>query len=124
MNVVPFTIEGLFAGLGECSGLIKDEGQELTIEVQLQDAIAGILKSAVEKIRIPIQQVVSLTLTKGWLGTNWLGVKLELQTTNVELLSNLPGASQGRVQMKIARKDIEAAERFVDEFHDRPEHVS
>jgi hypothetical protein len=47
-----------------------------------------------------------------------------LQTTNIELLSDLPAASQGRVRLKITRKDIEAAERFVEDFHDRHEHVA
>jgi hypothetical protein len=39
-----------------------------------------------------------------------------LQTMNVQLLDDLPAASQGRVKLKIARKDMEAAERFVEDF--------
>jgi hypothetical protein len=123
MNVLPFIIDNLYAGLGECRGLIKDEGQQLTLEVQLQDTVAGILKSGVQKFCVPISDVVSLTLTNGWLGTKW-GVKLVLQTDDVELLSELPGATQGRVQLRVARKDVEAAELFVEDFHERPQHVS
>ena len=47
-----------------------------------------------------------------------------LQTTNIQLLDDLPAASQGRVRLKIARKDIEAAERFVDDFHERHEDLA
>jgi len=120
MYVVPFSLNDLYAGLGECRGLLKREGDELHFEIQVQDAIAGILKSAVSEIRIPVAEVVSLELTEGWLGTSWLGVKLVLQTSNVERLSEMPGASQGRVQLKIARKDIEAAQAFIRKFYDEP----
>jgi hypothetical protein len=47
-----------------------------------------------------------------------------LQTTNMQLLDDLPAAIQGRVRIKIARKDIEAAERFVEDFHDRHENLA
>ena len=49
---------------------------------------------------------------------------LMLQTTNLQLLDDLPAASQGRVQLKIVRKDMEAAERFVEDFHDRHENLA
>ncbi len=124
MNVVPFSISNVYAGFGECRGLLKDEGQHLTLELQMQDAIAGILKSPVQKIYIPIGDVVSLTLTKGWLGNGWLGVKLVLQTSNVGLFGDLPGTSQGRVQLGISRRDIHDAEQFVADFHNSPEHAS
>jgi hypothetical protein len=124
MNVVPFTISNVYAGLGQCRGLLKDEGEHLTLELQLEDTIVGILKSPVQKIHIPIGDVVSLTLTKGWLGANWVGRKLVLQTSNVDLFSELPGASQGRVQLGIARRDINGAERFVADFLNMPEHAS
>ena len=126
MNVVPFKghTGGFYDFLAESRGLLKDEGDYLTLEVQQQDVWFGILKSAVQSIRIPVSEVVSLGLTKGWLGAYSLCGKLVLQTTNVELLSELPAASQGRVRLTIARKDIEAAELFVEDFHDRHAHVT
>jgi hypothetical protein len=121
MNVVPFKFQtgGFYDFVAEGRGLLKDEGDYLTLEFQQQDLWIGVFKSAVQSIRIPVNEVVSLELGKGWLGAYSLCVPLVLQTTNIERLDNLPPSSQGRVQLKIARKDIEAAERFVDEFHDR-----
>ena len=115
---------GFYDFVAEGRGLLKDEGDYLTLEVQQQDVWFGIFKSAVQSIRIPVNEVVSLELSKGWLGAYSLCVPLVLQTTNVELLNELPAASQGRVRLKIARKDIEAAERFVEDFHDRHAHVA
>ena len=120
MNVVPFNLDDLYAGLGECRGLLKRDGNQLHFEIQIQDAIAGILKSDVREVFVPIDEVVSLKLTEGWLGINWLGVKLVLQTSSVERLSEMPGASQGRVQLKIARKDIENAQGFLRTLYDEP----
>src|SRR5689334_12025579 len=121
MNVVPFTIQsnGFYAFIAECRGLLKDEGDYLTLEAQQQDVWFRIFKSAVQSIHIPIGEVVSLDLTQRWFCN-----KLVLQTSNVELLSELPEASQGRVELKIARRDVEAAKRFVEEFHERREPVT
>jgi hypothetical protein len=126
VNVVPFKLQtgGFYDFVAEGRGLLKDDGDYLTIEVQQQDLWLGIFKSAVQSIRIPVNEVVSLQLAKGWLGAYSLCVPLVLQTSNVELLSELPAASQGRVRLKIARKDIEAAELFVEDFHDRHMHVA
>lgn len=121
MNVAPFKFHfgGIYDFVSEGLGLLKDEGDYLTLEFQQQDVWFKIFKSAVQSIRVPVNEVVSLELTNGWLGPYALCVPLTLQTTNVQLLDDLPAASQGRVQLKIARKDMEAAERFVEDFHDR-----
>ena len=126
MNVVPFKIAtgGFYDFIAEGRGLLKDEGDYLTLEVQQHDVWLEFFKSPVQTIRIPVHEVVSLELTNGWLGAYSLCVPLVLQTTNTELLNNLPAASQGRIRLKIARKDIEAAERFVEDFHDRHEPVT
>jgi hypothetical protein len=126
MNVVPFKLHtgGFYDFLFEGRGLLKHEGDYLTLEFQQQDVWFGIIKSAVQSIRVPVNEVVSLELTKGWLGAYSLCAPLMLQTTNIQLLDDLPAASQGRVQLKIARKDVEAAERFVEDFHDRHENLA
>jgi hypothetical protein len=123
MNVVPFKFQtGGFSDLiFEGRGLLKDEGDYLALEFQQQDVWFRVFKSAVQLIRVPVDEVVSLELTKGWLGAYSLCAPMILQTTNLQLLDDLPAASQGRVQLKIARKDVEAAEHFVEDFHHRLE---
>ena len=112
MNTVPFTVD-LFGGLGKCEGLLRDEGEHLVLEFQNKDAVAGILKSDVREVRVPLKDLVSVTLTKGWLGTSWLGVTIVLQSGRMETLKDVPGMSQGRAELSIARKDRDAAEKFV-----------
>jgi hypothetical protein len=65
--------------------------------------------------------LVSVTLTKGWLGTTWLGVTIVIQAAKLETLRDVPRSSQGRVELSIARKDRDAAEKFVANLHESDE---
>jgi hypothetical protein len=121
MIMVPFTIDDLYGGLGECHGLLRDEGETLCFEFQTQDSLAGLIKSRVREVRVPVKELVSVTLTKGWLGTTWLGVTIVIQAAKLESLKDVPRSSQGRVELSIARKDREAAEKFVANLHEDTE---
>lgn len=112
MNAVPFTIE-LYGGLGQCDGLLRDEGKQLVMEFQIKDAVAGFIKTGVRRVQIPLNDLVSVTLTKGWLGTSWLGVKVVLQAARMETVKDVPGMNQGRIELSVARKNRDAAEQFV-----------
>jgi hypothetical protein len=117
MDTVRFTLSDVFAGFGEGHGLLRNEGSHLCLEYQVQDGIVGMLKSEVRQVRIPIEDVSSVTLTKGWFGMNWWGVKIVIQGTNMEAFEDVPGASGGRVELSISGKDHEAAENFVYRLH-------
>jgi len=121
MNAVPFTIGDLYGGFGECHGLLREEGENLCFEFQTKDNIAGIIKSGVRHVRVPIRDLVSVTLTKGWLGITWLGVKIVIQSSDLKSLQGVPGMSGGRVELSVARKDCGAAERFVADLHESEE---
>ena len=116
MDTVPFTLSDVYAGFGECDGLLHNEGTHLCLEYQVKDGIVGVLKSDIKLVRIPIDDIVSLTLTKGWFGTKW-GVKLVIQCDRMDALQDIPGASQGRVELSISAKNVQAADEFVYYFH-------
>lgn len=116
MNTVPFTVD-LYAGFGQSNGLLRDEGDDLVLEFQNKDKIAGIIKSGVRQVRVPLNDLVSVTITKGWLGGRWMGVTIVLQAARMETLQDVPGMRQGRVELSVASKDRDAAERFVAGLH-------
>ena len=116
-HTVPFMLDNLYAGLGKCDGLLRDEGDHLCLEFQIRDSLAGILKTGVRQVRVPLKDLASVTLTKGWLGMTWLGVKIVIQAGRLEVLKDMPGASQGRIELSIARKDRDAAEAFVADLY-------
>jgi hypothetical protein len=41
MNAVPFTVGHLYAGFGQCDGLLQDEDDHLDLEFQIKNALAG-----------------------------------------------------------------------------------
>ena len=49
MTTIPFLIDDACAGFAHCHGLVCDEGNELVIEYQTQDAIAGVIKTEVQE---------------------------------------------------------------------------
>jgi hypothetical protein len=119
MNACPFSLD-LYGGLGRCEGIIRDEGSHISLEFQNMDAVAGIIKSDVRIVKIPMKELVSVTITKGWLGTSWMGVKIVLQSAKMETLKDVPGMTQGKVELSVARKDRDAAEKFVAGLHEQP----
>ena len=121
MNTVPFALDNVWGGFGEGGGLLHDEGTHLTLEFELKDGIFGTVKSGIRKIQVPFDDLVSVTMTKGWLGQSWLGVKIVIQTRRLETLNDVPGASQGKVELSIARKNMPLAEKFVNDLHEGEE---
>ena len=121
VNVVPFSMDNLYGGFAECEGLLRDEGDHICLEYRVKDSVAGWLKSGVKQFHIPVADLVSVTLTKSWLGTEWLGVKIVLQANRLDVFRDMPGASQGRVELSVARNDRDAAERFVAGLHEQGE---
>ena len=109
MNTVPFKFSNVFGGLASGEGLLHNEGTHLSLEYQVIDGILGLLKTDVVRIHLPKAEVASLTLTECWFGR----AKIVIQATNMDVFQNVPTASQGRVELSIARKDHQAAEEFV-----------
>lgn len=114
MRSVPYTISSLFAGLGQCHGIVYDEGDSLRFEFQIKDSISGILKSGVKQVRIPVQQIISVELVKGWLGSIRSGVKIVLQGASLDSLKDLPGMSQGKIELCVDKANVSLAQEFVE----------
>src|SRR5687768_14284237 len=66
MNAVPFQIHNVFGGLGECHGLVKQDGKLLILEFQVQDSMLNVLKSGVKNLEIPLADVARVTLRRRW----------------------------------------------------------
>jgi hypothetical protein len=114
MDTVPFMLSNVFGGFANADGLLRNEGAQLCLEYQVSDGLVGVLKSGVKQLCIPMENLVSVTLTKGWFG---LGHKIVIQVDKLELLEDMPEASQGQIRLSIARKDHEAAEAFVERLY-------
>lgn len=112
MNAIPFTIDNVYSGFAECSGLLRDEGSALCLEFETVDGLFHFFRSGVKQVRIPATEIVSVTADKGWVSGS-----IVIQTSRLESVKAVPNMQQGRIVLKIARKDRAAAEKFVDSLH-------
>ncbi len=99
--------------LAKCEGLLRIEDGDLVLEYQTKDAVVGILKSNVREARIPRDMLASVTIRKeGWFG---FGTKVVIHTTRMQPVpgTDIPGMTQGRLVLDVARENAPAAEKLV-----------
>lgn len=114
MRSVPFTIGSLYAGLGQCHGMLYDEGDHFHFEFQVKDTISGMLKSNVKHLRVPVTQIVDAQLVRGWFGSTHHGVKIVLQSAHFDTFKDIPGMTQGKIELQIGKTNVALAEAFVE----------
>ena len=110
MNTIPFKIDNVFGGLGECHGLLRHEGKFLVLEFQLQDSVVNLLKSGIKGVEIALADVAYIELRRRWFG---LSNTLIVQLSRMELTEQIPGTKQGRLVLGIARADVPAAKNLI-----------
>ena len=121
LKAVPFTLDNVWAGFGQGAGLLHYEGTQLCLEYQLKDTVVGAVKSGLKQVRIPLKDLVSVNLTKGWLGTSFPGLKIVIQATRMDVLRDMPSASQGRIELHITSKNRDAAEELIAALYEHEE---
>lgn len=109
MTTVPFTIPNLLGCLAECHGMLRGDGACLVLEFQVQDNIFGWLRSSPKTVRLPLDQLESIELRKSWFSAS----NLVVQAKNLSAVAPIPGSRQGRIELRIAKKDRAIAEQFV-----------
>ena len=51
MNAVPIDLGDVYEGFASGHGLIRDEGDHICLEFQVQDAVVGLIKSGIKQVR-------------------------------------------------------------------------
>ncbi len=114
MNTLPVWLGYQYGGLAQCSGLLRDEGDDLVLEYQTKEALIGdMIRSSVKQARIPRDLIASMVLKKPWLG---LKTQLVIRMTSMAPLADVPRMSKGELVLDVAKNDREAAERLVADF--------
>ena len=111
MKTLPFSIPHLYWGFGECHGLLRDEGTHLCLEYQVQ---MGAFKSRPKSVRVPLKELESVELQKGWFGNT----ALILKATSLNAVGHIPGSRQGKVELKIDKNDRRLAEEMVSGLYE------
>lgn len=105
---VPFEIPDVNHGFVEVKGLLHFKNDKLILEFDQKDSFAGILKSGVKAVEVPFSEVDSLRIYRKWFRTT-----VEILGKSMKIFEEIPGSNQGRVLLKIKRKDRELAENAI-----------
>jgi hypothetical protein len=105
---VPFEIPNVNHGFVIVKGLFHIKNDELVLEFDERDGFVGVMKSELKEIVIPFEDVDSITLIK-----NLFRTRIEIVGSSMKSLHNIPGAEQGRVLLKVKRKDRKLAEKVL-----------
>ena len=104
---LPFSIPGTYQGFAEVAGLATLDGDALVLEFEVKDAVLGLLRSGVEAVRLPVDDLASVSLDQSWLHAD-----LVVRARSMRSVRELPGSRQGQVSLRIARRDRATAEEF------------
>lgn len=111
METIPFTITNVYEGFAEVEGLARLEDDGLVLEFQTKDGIVGLIKSKVNEVRIPLEEIAGVEFQKKMFKASVL-----LRVRSMSLMSAIPGSRQGEVKLRIPRKHRDAAEELVSEL--------
>ena len=103
-----FSIPHVYEGLANARGIARATPSELILEFEVKDGFFGMIKSGVQEVRIPFDDLADLQLRKGWFST-----KLRITTRSMGTSSRIPGADGGQAELHLARKDRRIAEVLV-----------
>lgn len=105
---IPFEIPNVNHGFVIVKGLFHIKDEEVVLEFDERDGFVGVMKSDLKVVTVPFSEVDSITLIKKLFKTN-----IEINANSMKSFQNVPGAEQGRIVMKISRKDRQRAESIL-----------
>lgn len=105
---IPFEIPNVNHGFVIVKGLFHIKDEEVVLEFDERDGFVGVMKSDLKVVTVPFSEVDSITLIKKLFQTN-----IEIIASSMKSFQNVPGAEQGRIVMKISRKDRQRAESIL-----------
>ncbi|WP_412063555.1 MULTISPECIES: hypothetical protein [unclassified Rubrivirga] len=109
MLSVPFATGDVHGGLSEGRGSIHVEGDEVVIEVQVK--VLGMFDRGAQSFRFELTDLEEVRHKRGWFGDT-----LTLRTRPMDLVSRVPGASEGCLALKVKRRNRDALDALLDRF--------
>ncbi len=101
---LPTTLEGIY----DYVGILRLEGEQLTLQYRGQEAFFGSSPMGTKEVVLNLDQIDSIQFTRG---VRWH--KVYVTPLDLNCVTGLPGFERGRIQILIARADREAAETII-----------
>lgn len=105
---IPFEIPDVNHGFVQVKGLLQVKDDKIVLEFDQKDSILGILKSDMKEVMVPYSEIDSMRIFKKWFQT-----RVEILGKSMKVFKDVPGAEQGRLLLKVSRKDRDLAEDII-----------
>lgn len=112
---VPFSINKQNGERQLCTGMLYRELDELCFDLKLTDTSIG-FGTIPRRVSIPVDELQSIELMKGWRSREWQGITLVVRTNLAQSMKEMPGAQQGKVELCISPANSLLADAFVHEL--------
>lgn len=110
MNPLSFSISDALAGFAKSEGLMTLRDDHLSFEFQTSDSLAGLIRSKVKRIEVPLSEIAEITWKRGLFGG-----RLRVAFTSMQRVSAFPRSESNTVLFEIARHDRAKADQLVSE---------
>jgi hypothetical protein len=100
-----------FHNIGELKGILRYDGQRLTLQYQLAHIVHGDFRTAPVDLDLPAEIVVTARYRSGFL---WLKPAIELQVSDIAAVSGLPAEQAGRLYLRVPSSERRDARKIVD----------
>jgi hypothetical protein len=105
---LPFGLPEVYQGFAEGNGILRASQDGLILEFQVKDSLLGLLASDVKEVVVPIEEIASLELRKGWIRT-----RIIIRATSLKTLSDVTGNQGAEITLSVSRKHRALAEDLV-----------
>lgn len=119
MDAIPFHFD-THGGFGEVQGLARLDELGLELQFSTRDAVFGVIKTEQKSLRIPMEQLLSVRFSAGFL---WLMPSVQLRVRDLSVLKDLPESGEGRVNLRVRFRDRHDARAFAKDLEQMRAHV-
>ena len=106
MDSIPVKFPEIYEGLADAEGVLRISTDALTLEYQVKDNLLGVVKSGVNTVVIPFDNIDEVDFR-----SNFFWTRLNIRVDSLQIVGDVPAVKQGRVRLKIPRRyKREAAE--------------
>lgn len=107
---VPFEIPNVNHGFVVVKGLFHATREGIVLEFDERDGFTQLFKSDLKEIKLSYSDLDALELKKKLFRT-----RIQIRGNSMKALREVPGADQGKVELKIKRKDRKLAEKVISD---------
>jgi len=107
---VQFSIDNLYHGFAQADGILTITEKELILEIQTRDALIGMIKSSIKRIRIPLNEVAEIEYKK-----KCFSDRILITARSLNLFQDLPLEKPLELVLKLNKKSRNITKRLVSQ---------